>query len=270
MKRSKTRKFEFETKDGNIIQLSISEKERYVDHLAAKKELNELKTLANSQTSAFGDVVEQILDLALPKSFFLDHLYDSSHSAFADRSAYPFIFPSTSLHRLLSCPTLEELKFGRWEMPKIPPEVQCSADVAAADAASQVPSASLELTSLRFPMDKKFASIPLSSLLYIAHRFPRLARVECYITISSPATLELDLDTHIAHRALEILSVNGPILQKDQIPVATYLSLLFPHLKAIETSNDSTEGWDYIYSLVKMCQTVSFAVKKQLQQSTTN
>ncbi|KAF9484246.1 hypothetical protein BDN70DRAFT_872737 [Pholiota conissans] len=145
-------------------------------------------------------------------------------------------------------------------MPNIPPAVQCSTEVIVAHTASQVPSASLELTSLRFPVDKKFASVPLSSLLHIARRFPRLTRLECYITISSPATLELDLDTHIAHQALEILSVDGPISQKDQIPVATYLSLLFPHLKAIETSNGSTEDWDYVYSMVKMCQTVSFGV----------
>ncbi|KAF9484249.1 hypothetical protein BDN70DRAFT_989708 [Pholiota conissans] len=251
------------TKDGNGLELSYEEQRyRYylsqmLEKLAPFKNANNVPTPASdSQTLAFGETIEQILDLGLPESIFLDHSNRSSNPTignFPGHNQSP-VFPLTALKKLLSNSNLKELKIRHWEIPEILPMIPCDTD-----SPTAVPPLSLELTSLELPVDKT-SSVPISAMHHIVHRFPRLARLECYVTVPSPAASTLDLGPHIPHM-LEFLSIGGPISSpEEKVSIATYLSLLFPRLKAIETPNGHDEDWGFVYSLIKMCQTVSLGI----------
>ncbi|KAF8179865.1 hypothetical protein BJ912DRAFT_637856 [Pholiota molesta] len=246
----------FTTLSGGELQLTIEEEDRCRDRL---KRLNDAQQV-QEPTSVFAGVVEKILTIGTMDSFVIDYAKYSE----AGPAEFPFEFPSTTLEALLSYPTLKELKIAHWALPSMEKIIVDSTTAPAA-------ASPMSMQKLQLPVDRTSNSgISMFTLELIARYYPRLLYLECFVQTSSAAALQPKLGTDIMPHDLETLSVGGVSLApspKDKAAVAAYLSLLFPHLKTINTHKGYHEDdWEYIYTLVTMCHTVSLATEKRLQR----
>ncbi|KAF8179863.1 hypothetical protein BJ912DRAFT_637759 [Pholiota molesta] len=243
----------FETMTGVQICLTLEAVKRYKRHLAQCliRVKRETTLIPVSQTSIFAAVIEMILDFGALESFSIDV---SSHSAFTEVHELPW----TTLGTLLSYPSLKELKIAHWALPFMEESI---IDSTTAHVASP-----MSLQRLQLPVDETSnTGITISTLDLITHYYPRLIYLECFIDIPAAVAMQFDEEVDITPHGLEVLSVGGAVPHK--IPVATHLSLLFPHLKAINTHEGyDEEDWQQIHSLVKMCHTMTLAAEKRLHR----
>lgn len=255
-------KKKFTTITGDIILLTVEAEQAYRDHLATcLLAIEQERTSAIiSETSTFVDVVEKILAFGALDSFTVDHadMWSQPSVTEVEVAKFPFQLPSTIFETLLSSPTLKKLKIAHWALPSMENSIINSTMTRAA--------APMSMQRLQLPVDTKSNSgIMTSTLDLIARYYPRLIYLECFIQIPPAGATQFDEEVDITPHGLEVLSVGGAVPHK--IPVATHLSLLFPHLKAINTHEGyDEEDWQYIHSLVKMCRTVTLAAEKRFHR----
>jgi hypothetical protein len=243
----------FQTITGVQICLTLEAVKRYKCHLAQCliRVKQETTLIPFPQTSIFAAMIGMILDFGALESLGIDVL---SHPAFTEVHE----FPSIALGTLLSYPSLKELKIAHWALPFMEESI---IDSTTAHVASP-----MSLQRLQLPVDETSnTGITISTLDLITHYYPRLIYLECFIDIPAAVAMQFDEEVDITPHGLEVLSVGGAVPHK--IPVATHLSLLFPHLKAINTHEGyDEEDWQQIHSLVKMCHTMTLAAEKRLHR----
>ncbi|KAF8965793.1 hypothetical protein BDZ97DRAFT_1811054 [Flammula alnicola] len=164
--------------------------------------------------------------------------------------ASPGILPNATFERLLLQQSLERLEISGWA-------IDSDLKGHLRHLTTEAPS---KLKIFHLPVQAT-NGMSLTRLRSIVEACPDLVSFQCGIKHLSniPSYPVPALATDMLNHGLEELSVGNPSPHDDPqrlLLVAQYLDILFPKLKRIRTHpGNNDKQWNYIYDLVKMCQT---------------